>query len=76
MSRYRVAWLQFEQGDLGPRVFQTGRIAGSGPHSDRVFEARRRLPADTDSIALTGSVVSCYLAADGVWTVSPPLFAS
>jgi hypothetical protein len=71
MSRYSVSWLAFEEGGEGPRVFRR-RFGGHAPTGPRT-EADRRLPADTDSIAMTGSVVACYLAADGVWTVSPPL---
>jgi hypothetical protein len=72
LSRYRASWLLFEEGDAGPRVFTTSRLR-SAPVA--VTEARRRLPADTDSIALLGERIGRYLAADGVRAVAPPLFA-
>jgi hypothetical protein len=71
LSRYRASWLLFEEGDAGPRVFTTTRLR-SAPVS--VIEARRRLPPDTDSIALVSERVARYLAADGVRTIAPPLF--
>ena len=71
LSRYRASWLLFEQGDAGPRVFTTNRLRSTPV---RVTQARRRLPSDTDSIALVAERVSRYLAADGVRTIAPPLF--
>jgi hypothetical protein len=71
LSRYRASWLLFEEGDAGPRVFTTGRLR-SAPLT--VIEARRRLPPDTDSIALLRERVERYLAVDGVRTIAPPLF--
>ena len=70
-GRYRASWLLFEEGTAGPRVFTTSRLR-SAPVS--VIEGRRRLPADTDSIALVSERVARYLAVDGVRTIAPPLF--
>jgi hypothetical protein len=73
LSRYRATWLLFEEGDAGPRVFTTSRLR-STPLT--ITEARRRLPPDTDSIALVAERVARYLAADGVRIIVPPLFAT
>ena len=71
LSRYRVMWLTKDG-----RVFQSERFGGSSGPDDTVVarEARRRLPATTTSISGNGSSITRYLDAEGVKSISPPLF--
>jgi hypothetical protein len=71
LTRYRIMWLTKDG-----RVFQSERFGGSTGPDDTVVarEGRRRLPATTTSIAGNGSSVTRYLDAEGVKSISPPLF--
>jgi hypothetical protein len=72
LTRYNAAWL-LQDG----HVQATERFAGSGgPFELRVVEAKRALPASTDSLGLNNDRTSApyYLDAAGVELTAPPIF--
>jgi hypothetical protein len=72
LTRYNAAWL-LQDG----RVQATQRFAGSGgPFELVVVEAKRALPAGTDSLGLNNDRTSApfYLDAEGVKLTAPPIF--
>jgi len=72
LTRYNAAWL-LQDG----HVQATERFAGSGgPFELRVVEAKRALPATTDSLGLNNDRTSApyYLDAEGVKLTAPPIF--
>jgi hypothetical protein len=72
LTRYNAAWL-LQDG----RVQATERFAGSGgPFELRVVEAKRALPASTDSLGLNNDRTSApyYLDAEGVKLTAPAIF--
>jgi hypothetical protein len=72
LTRYNAAWL-LQDG----RVQATLRFAGSGgPFELRVVDAKRALPATTDSLGLKSDRTSApyYLDAEGLKLTAPPIF--
>jgi hypothetical protein len=72
LTRYNAAWLL-----EGGHVQATQRFAGSGgPFKLVVVEAKRALPATTDSLGLNNDRTSApyYLDAEGVKLTAPPIF--
>jgi hypothetical protein len=72
LTRYNAAWL-LQDG----HVQATQRFAGSGgPFKLVVVEAKRALPASTDSLGLNNDQTSApyYLDAGGVELTAPPIF--
>jgi hypothetical protein len=72
LTRYNAAWLL-----EGGHVQATQRFAGSGgPFKLVVVEAKRALPATTDSLGLNNDRTSApyYLDAEGVKLAAPPIF--
>ena len=72
LTRYNAAWLL-----EGGHVQATKRFAGSGgPFKLVVVEAKRALPATTDSLGLNNDRTSApyYLDAEGIKLTAPPIF--
>ena len=71
-GRYTAAWLLPASGEQA--LFMSSRISGSLLRGTPLRQGNRLLPASTDSISGEDGHPTRYLDADGVKSMSPPLF--